>query len=171
MPILPSDVLYYLSGGISNTDPNLSLGGAISSTQFTDDMMHNMFADVTGTETTTGSTKYRCIYIKNNHATLTMGAVSFFINTEASSPDNTIRIGVGTSALNGVEQTIADENTAPIGVAFSAPTTAGTGLSIPNIPANETFALWFQRIVNPSVSRDYFGNTFVWEINFQSSSV
>jgi hypothetical protein len=170
MAILPTDVKYFLSGGSGNTDPNQSLGGAISTTQFTDAMAHNMFADVEGTETTTGSTKYRCIYVKNGHATLTMQTASFFVNAEASSPENTINIGVGTSGLNGIEQVIADENTAPIDVTFNAPINAGTGLNLGNIGPGKTYALWFQRIVNQSVSRDYFGNTFVWEIDFRSSS-
>ncbi len=165
MPILPSDIQYFLSGGASNTNPNLSLGGAISTTQFLNKAQDNIFADVQGGEAAAGSIKYRCLYVKNNNATLTMQNTVFFVNVNTLSTDDTIRIGIGTSGLNGTEQTIADENTAPIGVSFSAPTTNGSGLSLGNIPPGQTWALWFQRIVSGPVATVYFGNTFLFEID------
>jgi hypothetical protein len=56
---------------------------------------------------------------------------------------------VGTSAVNGTEQTIANETTAPTSVTFSAPSTAGTGLALGDIPAGQRRAIWLRRPVTP----------------------
>lgn len=165
MPILPTDIQYFLSGGSSNTDPNLSLGGAISTTRFLNKAQDNLFADVQGPEAAAGSTKYRCLYLKNGHGTLTMQNTKFYVSVNTLSTDDTINIGLGTSGLNGTEQSIADENTAPVGVSFSAPTSNATGILIGNIPIGQTYALWFQRVVNGPVANVYFGNTFLFEID------
>ena len=44
-----------------------------------------------------------------------------WIASNTPSADTTIEIALGSSAINGTEQTIANENTAPTGVTFSAP--------------------------------------------------
>lgn len=172
MPILPNDIQYFLSGGAGNTDPNLSLGGAVSTTRFIGNPGRaNLFEDVSESESAQGSTKYRCLYLKNNHATIIMQNTKFFVNTNTQSIDDTISIGIGTSVLNGIEQTIADENTAPIGVVFSAPTTNETGLNLNSILPGETQALWFQRIVSGPVSNTYFGELFVWQVDCHSGLI
>ena len=43
MPIVAADIKEYLSGGGSNSDPNAALGGAISSTEVTDNTTHNLW--------------------------------------------------------------------------------------------------------------------------------
>ena len=44
-----------------------------------------------------------------------------WIASNTPSADTTIEIALGSSAVNGTEQTIANESTAPTGVTFSAP--------------------------------------------------
>lgn len=53
----------------------------------------------------------------------------------------------GSSAVNATEQTVADENTAPTGVTFSAPSTEGASLAIGDIPAGQHKAFWIKRII------------------------
>lgn len=168
MAILPSDIQYFLSGGSNNTSPNLSLGGAISTTQFVTYTMDNLFADVSGTEAQVGSVKYRCIYIKNGNATLDMQNTIFYVNTNTPSPDDSINIGLGSSGLNGVEQQITDENTSPVAVSFSSAPSSDTALSIGNIPAGQIYPVWFQRVVTGPVTSVYTANSFVWEIDCRS---
>ena len=47
MPIVAGDIDYFLSGGGANSDPDASLGAAISSTEIVDASIHNLF-DVVG---------------------------------------------------------------------------------------------------------------------------
>jgi hypothetical protein len=64
MPDAPL-ITFVLSGGVTNQDPNLSLGGPPSPTPV-DDVINNLFADVTGKQVEDGYTDYRCFYIFND---------------------------------------------------------------------------------------------------------
>ena len=144
MAIITTDVIYKLSGGAANTDPNLSLGGAVS----TQAMPAALFDDVTSAQALAGLTEYRCFYVKNNHGSLTLQAAVAWIVSNTTGAR--IAIGLGTSAVNAIEQTVANEATAPTTVAFTQPATKGAGLSIGNIPAGQTKAIWVRRTVAAS---------------------
>jgi hypothetical protein len=159
MPIVSSDLKYRLSGGAANSDPALSLGGAKSSV----DAPLNLFDDVSSSEALSGDTEYRCFYIHNNHGTLTLQSAVAWVQSNTPSVDTDVAIGLGTSSINGTEQTVANENTAPSGVSFSAPTSKGTGLSIGNIPAGQHKAIWVRRTAAPN-SQAYNNDTFTLRV-------
>lgn len=144
MPIVSTDIKYRLSGGAANTDPLASLGGAASTT----DATATIFDDVGSAEASTGESEYRCVYVKNNHGTLTAIGEKIWIQTNTPSADTDIAIGLGTSAVNGNEQTVADENTAPAGVTFTAPASFAAGLTIGDLTPGQTKAVWIRRTVN-----------------------
>jgi hypothetical protein len=149
MPILNTDILYRLSGGAGNSAPAASLGGAKSSATVAST---DLFDDVASGEASAGDTEYRCIYVHNNHGSLTMETAKIWVQANTPSADTTIDIGLGTSAINGTEQTVANENTAPSGVSFSAPSVEGSALSLGNIPFGQHKAVWVRRTVNASAS-------------------
>ena len=151
MAILSTDIIYRLSGGSGNTDPNAALGGVKSSTAVGTGL-HNLFDVVSSAEASSGDTEYRCIYVHNNHGSLTMQATKIWISSNTPSTDTTVEIALGSSAVNGTEQTVANESTAPTGVTFSAPASEGAALSIGDIPAGEHKAVWIKRIVNAAAS-------------------
>ncbi len=167
MPIVSSDIKQRLSGGGSNTDPNASLGGAKSSTEITDNSLHNLFDIVIGDESAAGDTEYRCFYLHNAHATLTWESVKVWIGTQTPSADTAMEIGLGTSAVNGTEQTVANEGTAPSGVTFSAPSNKAGGLSIGNIPAGQHKAIWVKRIITAGAAAV---NSDAATINFEGDT-
>ena len=139
MPIVSGDIIYKKSGASGNC-----LGGAIHA----DAAGSAYFDDVSSAEATDGDTgEYRCIYVKNNHGSLTLTGAKVWIKTQSPSPDTAITIGLGTSAVNGTEQTIADESTAPSGVSFTAPADFAGGLSIGDIPFGQHKAIWIKRVV------------------------
>ncbi len=152
MPIASTDIDFHLSGGAANSDVDASLGGAISSTQITDATLNNLFDDVSSDESSAGDTEYRCIYVKNNHGSLTLQNAVIWIDTDTPSTDSDVDIGLGTSAINGTEQSVADEDTAPAGVTFSSPASKATGLSIGNIPAGQHKAVWLERVISPGAA-------------------
>lgn len=146
MPITSSDIQLRLSGGAANSNPNASLGGAKSTTQMGTGL-HNLFDIVNDGETTSGDTEYRCIYIHNAHATLTMQSARVWISSNTPSTDTQAEIGLGTAAINGTEQTVADESTAPTGVTFGLVATEGAALTIGDIPPGQHKAVWIKRVV------------------------
>lgn len=151
MAIISTDIIYRLSGGAANSDPNASLGGAKSSTAVGTGL-HNLFDIVSSAEASAGDTEYRCIYVHNAHATLTMQSSKVWISSNTPSADTTVEIALGSSAINGTEQTVANENTAPTGVTFSAPSTEGASLSIGDILPGQHKAIWIKRIVSASAA-------------------
>lgn len=140
-----------LSGGSGNTDPNAALGGAISSTAVTDNSLNDLWDNVSGQESTDGDIEYRCVYIRNSHGSLTAYTTKIWIDTDTTSSSTNIDIGLGTSAVNGTEQTVANESTAPTSVSFSAPG-VGTELSIGDIPTAQHKAVWIRRTVTAAGS-------------------
>ncbi len=147
MPITSTDIKFRLSGGGSNTAPNASLGGAKSSTEIGTGL-HNLFDQVGSAETTSGDTEYRCFYVHNAHATLSLDNAVVYIQSNTPSGDTSVEIAVGSAAVNGTEQTVANESTAPTGVTFSSAANLGAALALGNIPAGQHRAVWVKRIVN-----------------------
>lgn len=146
MPITSTDIKLRLSGGAANSNPNASLGGAKSTTEM-GTALHNLFDIVSDGETTAGDTEYRCIYIHNAHATLTMQSTRVWISSNTPSTDTQAEIGLGTAAINGTEQTVADESTAPTGVTFGLAANEGAALTIGDIPPGQHKAVWVKRVV------------------------
>lgn len=146
MPIVSTDIKYRLSGGAANSNANASLGGAKSTTEMGTGL-HNLFDIVGDDETTAGDTEYRCIYIHNSHATLTMQNTRVWLSSNTPSGDTLAEIGLGTAAINGTEQTVADESTAPTGVTFSTAANEGAALTIGDIPPGQHKAVWVKRVV------------------------
>ncbi|TVO70894.1 hypothetical protein FHP88_15685 [Sedimenticola selenatireducens] len=151
MPMVATDIKIYYSGGAANSDPNASLGGVISSVEVSAGV-HNLFDQVASDEASAGDTEYRCEYVKNTHPTLTAQNLKVFVNAESPSADTDEEIGLGTSAINGTEQTIADEDTAPSGVSFAQANGVGAALVIGDLAPGETKAYWVKRTVSPGAA-------------------
>ena len=144
MPILTTDIKYKLSGGAANADPLLSIGGAKSSV----DSSATIFDDVTSDEAASGDVEYRCVYIENTHATLSYQTAKVWIQAQTTSGDTDVAIGLAAAGLNATETAVANENTAPAAVTFSAPSTFGAGLSLGTIPAGQHYGVWIRRTIN-----------------------
>lgn len=132
-------------------DPNDSIGGYMSSTEIPDATLHALFDVITGAENAASTIDYRCMFIHNDHGSLTWQSVFVWISSEvaggasvAIALDGT---GVTPEAQSGTPQSerIANETTAPSGETFSAPTSKGSGLSVGNVAADSCFGLWIRR--------------------------
>jgi hypothetical protein len=146
MPIVASDIKFYLSGGASNSDPLLSLGGIISSTQ----AGTNIFANVSSSDAASGKTYYRCIYIKNTHATLALESAKVWFQANTPSTTTAVSMALAGEGLNATAETVVDQFTAPVGETFSAPSSSGTSLSLTNVPAGQYYAVWLKLVVDAS---------------------
>ena len=72
-----TDISIVLSGGSSNSNPNLSLGGSPSSTPITNNSINNLFDDISAAQLDAGRIDYRCFYKINIYSTI---LYTFIIN-------------------------------------------------------------------------------------------
>ncbi len=169
MPIDPAtDIQYRLSGGAANTDPFLSRGGAMSTDSagiIVDNVINSIFDNVTGPESSSGRTEYRCVMVKNNHGTITFTSPKIYIYNDTPSGDDHIEIGVGlvASGVGIVEQTIGSETTAPSSITFSQPLTVDAAIPFEDIPPGGSKGIWVKRVVNAG-SQQYQDNYFDLEV-------
>lgn len=109
-------------------------------------LSNELFDNVDKDESLAGDTEYRCFYISNEHATDAANDVKLWIQADTNGQD-TLAIGLDPAGLNGTATTIANENTAPGGVAFSSPASEGAGLSLGDIADGEFYPVWIRRTV------------------------
>src|SRR4051812_25374162 len=96
MAIASSDIKFYytaLTNGAGQPIPSLSIGGYPSTTEVD---FNALFDRRVGDNLT----QYRCIAVKNTHATFYAYSVSFFLKSLSSNPSTTIAMAV--------EQPLAD---------------------------------------------------------------
>ena len=149
MAIASSDILFMHSGGSSNSDPNASIGGAISSTEIPNSQINNLFDNVSGDEAIAGESEYRCIYIKNSHGSETLFNPMVWITDQ---PDSRIikesfELGKAYQGIGDTAAAIANENVAPASVTFSSVASKVLGVPVAPIPAGSYQAIWLKRIV------------------------
>jgi hypothetical protein len=147
-------------------DPNLSLGLYVSQTDWLGDgTLNALFDNVSGLENTDSEADYRAIAIYNAHGSLPLTGVVIWLSSEVSGGTN-VAIGVDPTAASPVNDTdpqaltIVDENTAPVGVSFSSPTTQGAGISLGDIPAGQVRCYWIRRTANNTTPVNVDGATF-----------
>lgn len=153
MAILTTDVDTRLSGGAGNSDPDASLGGIKSSTELSPTVAEeNLFNNVLGQEANDGSTKYRGLYYHNGHASLTLTLTVIWFTTQTPSADTIIAMALAGEGLNATMETVADEDTAPVGETFTSPATKAAGLSMGSVPFSQHFGFWIRRVVSAVAS-------------------
>lgn len=172
MAIVASDILLNLSttaGAAGNStaqaDPNASLGKYVSTTTMSTGA-NGLFDDITGDENAASAVDYRCIFVVNNHATLTLQNAVLFLSAEvagganiAVATDNIAVSAKGSASAQAAQ--VASQTTAPTGVsAFSSPTTKAAGLSLGSIPAGSVKAVWVKRSATNSSAINADGVTF-----------
>ena len=147
MAVLSTDLKFFLSGGAANTDPDAALGGIISTTQVVDNTLNNLFDNVSGAEHTVGDINYRCIYVKNDSASVAYAA-KLYIETNTPAADSEIQIGLDLSGAGGTADTIPDESTAPDpAVTFSLAADYANALSLGDLAAGAVYAIWIKRTI------------------------
>lgn len=152
MTISGTNLKWYYSGGATNDDPALSIGGTKSSVALASSSLNNLFDDVTGDEASGGHDEYRLLYFHNEDANAD-GLIDplLWITTQPPGDDD-LSVGLSAQGKNAEATAIANDHTAPAGVSFSAPATKGAGLALPSPPYHEDdyIGVWFMRHVPAS---------------------
>lgn len=158
MPIASADIVFRLSvaaaaGDTTAGTPATSLGDQVSTTAITTAQLQNLFDNVSGAEASAGDVEYRCLFVLNNHATLTLEAATITIQSQTAG-GGTIDIALDNIAVStkgsasAQAATIANESTAPTGVG-----TFGAGpLTIGDIPPGQVKGVWLRRTVTAGAS-------------------
>lgn len=152
----------------AQADPNASLGEFMSSTEVTDATLHNLFDKVTGDENAESDVEYRCIFVHNDHATLTWEDVVIWLDAQVAG-GAVAAIGldpvgvVAEDSASAQADEIGDEDEAPAGVSFSAPSTKGTGIAVGDVGPGECFAVWVRRTAANTGAVDNDGATLAAE--------
>ena len=162
MPIISTDIHYRMSGGAANSNPDLSLGGAKSSNSFS---TNAIFDDVSSAEAAAGDVEYRCFYVHNAHATLTLLGAKVWIEGQSGPA---IAIALDGAGLNGTaeDETGTGEGTAPTGETFSSPANFAAGLTLGDIPPGQHYPVWVRRTVAAATG----GGTGTWTIRVQGDT-
>jgi hypothetical protein len=174
MPIIATDIKVRTStvaGAAGNANaqatPGNSLGKYMSTTDIVDAVLNNLFPDMTGDENAASNVDYQCLFIWNNHASLTYQNVVVWCSAEVAGGANT-SIGIDTTAASSNTSaaaqavTIANKNTAPAGVAFTLATAANSkanGLSLGSLAPGQVRAVWVRRTATNSAALNSDGVT------------
>lgn len=160
MAIASTDILYKLStagGSAGNTTSGVaatSLGKYVSTTQLSSTALGNLFDNVSGAENAASAVDYRCIFIHNAHATLTLSSPTIYLSGGDPAGGTNIAIAVDTTAASAVgsstaQSLIGASETAPgssvTALAYSAPSTSSGGLSLGDLTAGQVKAVWIRR--------------------------
>jgi hypothetical protein len=177
MVVTATDIILRKSGGSSNTNGNLSLGGSISMSNggiIQTDAIGTLWDQITHEELTSsivGEYEVRCIYIYNNNPnTETLKNVWFWLGQNTASPFTDVDCALGTSGIGGVEQTVANENIQPFGVVWSFARTEEDAIFIGDIPPGKWQAIWIRRHAGPApIGTSYAGDNYV--LNWRFSKI
>ena len=162
--ITSGEILFKLSiktGSAGNSaaqaDPNASLGKYISTTQLSGTALNNLFDDVSGAENTAGTTDYRCFFVHNSNSSNALESAVVYLSGGDPAGGATVTIAVDDTAASAIgsssaqAQTAASETSPGSGVtslSYSAPSSAGSGLSLGDIPAGYCKAVWVKRVTS-----------------------
>lgn len=149
-----------------------NLGGAIDGarTEISDATIHAFWSKIDQTRATAGGIRFRCFYIYNSHDSLAAINPVLYVSQQTASPNDEIMIGLGSSGLNGVEQTIANEFTTPANVNFVSGVTRTTGLVLGTaIPPLGYYPIWVQQTIQPN-AETYPYDTYKLRLEIQDPS-
>lgn len=159
MPIASADIKYRLSvvaaaGDTTAGTPATSLGDQVSTTEITPAAIGNLFDDVSGSEASGGDVEFRCIFVLNNHATLTLQNATIAVLSQTAGGasidialDNIAVSAKGSASAQAAS--IPDEGTPP---GASAGAFGAGPLSIGNLAPGQVKGIWVRRTVPAATS-------------------
>lgn len=160
MTLSINDISYTLSGGNSNTDPDLSLGGDPSVQSI---VGKRLFSDVSAPNAVSGTTDYRCIYLHNENTTDSVYSSVISVNYIVPGP---VSVEIGFNFQNEIQSVTISNYILISGGSFTLTYTDVAGTHNFTIPWNSNVSTWassFQTairtitnledvVVNPTIS-------------------
>jgi len=155
------EILFYLSGGLNNRDPDKSLGGGYSNTVIWNGL-DNLFDDFT-IEEEYGFIDYRCFYIKNGGENDWTDVTIYMANEQESS----CAIGMlGIEESDEVQQLNIISNLGAIGGSFNF----DLGGDIATVDYNSDIDVWANNFENALASIGFLDTVIVGKVFSDISS-
>lgn len=141
---MASNLFFHYTGGASNSDPDLSLGGTGSSERLNTTALNNLFDNVNPDEIETADlVEYRAIDLINEGDANAHNVQFFFTDTPNS--ESILAVWYDSTGT----QSIANEVTEPTGASGNWTTPlVGSKLSLGNLAPAGTHRLWIRRTVD-----------------------
>lgn len=141
---MASNLFFHHTGGASNSNPDLSLGGTGSSERLSTTALNNLFDDINPDEIVSGDrVEYRAIDL-NNEGDAEARNVQFYF-TDTTNSESIVAVWYDPTGT----QSIANETTEPTGASGNWTTPlVGSKLSLGNIAAAAAHRLWIRRTVS-----------------------
>ena len=134
---------FFYSGGGSNSDPELSLGGSISSANISTTSLNNLFQDAEPPWTADqDSVQYVGINLKNTDGSYLARNVTFYF-VDTPNVESTLAVWNDTTGT----QSIPDQDTIPTGSPSWTTPLIGSKLSLGDLAAGASHRLWIRRTV------------------------
>lgn len=140
------DVTFASLPGTSEVDSDITIANATE----------EVFDNVSALESLAGDVEYRCLYIKNTHATDVAYDVRVWVKSQPVGPDELdIALDSGGKNVQAIGPLTTEEDGSSLltGLAFTRPSTQATGLSIGNLSAGDYYAFWIRRTVAAETSQ------------------
>jgi hypothetical protein len=154
----------------ANTTVSTFLGKYAATSAWAGGGTNDLFPDITGTENAASQADYAGLAILNNNAANSAQNSVAYLSSEVAGGAS-VTIGADTtaaSAKGGASAqllTIANRTTAPAGVTFSGPTTAGAGVSLGTIPVANVKGLWVKRLAANTAALSSDGVTLAVQVD------
>lgn len=142
------------AGAAGNTTVNTTVGTFLgkyaASSVWAGGGTNDVFPDITGAQNAASQVDYAGLALYNSNAANAYQNAVIYLSSEVAGGAS-VAVGADTiaaSAIGGASAQmlqIANATTAPAAVAFSSPTTAGTGVALGNIPATNVKGFWIRR--------------------------
>lgn len=135
--------------------PALSLGKYVSTTVWPG-AAHDLFQAMAADENAAGTVRYRCVFVRNTHATLTATDVRVYLPNGDPAGGATVAIALDTTAVSAIGAAaaqaleVANDTTAPAGLTWVTPTTYAAGIVLGNLAPNQCRAYWIRRTATNS---------------------
>ena len=138
----PNDILFLYSGGTTNSNPDLSLGGEISAYEVPISI-NNLFPDADENQQLTGFTDYKCFYVYNSSETDEISNVQVYIDDVR---DNPVQVSLGLRLTNDVQRITISGVVVSGDVTFAVGTKTTSPINYTGNP--ETFGIEIQNALN-----------------------
>lgn len=141
-------------------DASKSLGGMISSSEVQDQLIGNIFGDITkyGIYNNLNKGEYRCVAIKNDGNTTLTGLKVFFSYPDESQSDAntdlfaTFQLGFEQPQVDSCGDLFLSKITSfyakPSGIVFQSIDGQANELSLPDLAAGQYLGIWIKRSIN-----------------------
>ncbi len=134
------------------------LGGSIHASEMTHDEFQNLFENVRGPESATGSIRFACVYLYNANVDYPLRNAVLYFDFDTTSGSDKAFYGLDpTAGVNQTAQTIASRYTEPLGVNWLHATQRQDqfALVIPfDIPPLGYIPLWFKVELQPGAGQE-----------------